>query len=240
MQKTISCILLYALSWAVAIGQNDAAREKFTPFYTRDAAPLLEKIIPAPPSLSDPLFFNDWAQYQWGLSQRETERGRQAVIDARIGAAYFMKRFSPVVGKELTPEGYPELYRLFKRLHLTEQEAGYSAKKFFHRVRPYQQYHEPSGVPSHERATDFTSYPSGHTHCAWLIGLTMASIAPEHTEEILNIAYEIGQSRVIVGFHYQSDVDMGRIAGSVTYARVNAEPEFRKQMDKVRREYARH
>lgn len=240
MRKIVFCLIICGCSVAALLAENKVTEEKFTPFYTRKAAPLLEKVIPTPPSITDPLFYNDWTQYQWGISQRNTERGQVAVSDARINAAYFMKRFTPAVGIELTPETHPELYRLFRRLHLTEQEAGYSAKKYFRRVRPYQQYHEPSGVPSHEHQTDFTSYPSGHTHCAWLVGLVLASIDPAHTEEIIKVAYEIGQSRVIVGFHYQSDVDMGRIAGSVTFARVSAEPEFQKLLEKARKEYARH
>jgi acid phosphatase (class A) len=56
----------------------------------------------------------------------------------------------------------------------------------------------------------------------------------------MKIAYDIGQSRVIVGFHYQSDVDMGRLAGSITFARVSAEPEFQKQWQKARKEYLKY
>ena len=106
-------------------------------------------------------------------------------------------------------------------------------------MRPYQQFKEPSGVPRHENATDFTSYPSGHTHASWLVGLALASIDPEHTEGIMKVAYELGQSRVIVGFHYQSDVDAGRVAASITFARVMSEPEFQKQYEKARKEYAK-
>ena len=56
----------------------------------------------------------------------------------------------------------------------------------------------------------------------------------------MKVAYELGQSRVIVGFHYQSDVDMGRIAGSITFARVMAEPEFQKQYEKARKEFIKN
>lgn len=211
--------------------------EKFTPFYTKDEAPHMERVIPSPPELTDAQFFYDWTQYQWGKSIRETERGQLAVADAGINAEYFMKRFSPVVGRELTPDEYPHLYRLFSRLHLTEQQAGASAKAYFHRVRPYQQYKEPTSVPRHENPTDFTSYPSGHTHASWLVGLALTAIDPAHTEDIMKVAYELGQSRVIVGFHYQSDVDMGRVVSSITFARLQSEPEFQKMMEKARKEY---
>lgn len=222
---------------SLGLSAQDVKDEKFTPFYTKDEAPKMENVIPNPPELTDAQFFYDWTQYQWGKSIRDTERGQLAVADAGINAEYFMKRFSPCVGRNLTPQEYPHLYRLFSRLHLTEQQAGASAKAFFHRVRPYQQYKEPTSVPRHENPQDFSSYPSGHTHASWLVGMALVALDPAHTEEIMKAAYELGQSRVIVGFHYQSDVDMGRVVGSITFARLQSEPEFQKMMEKARKEY---
>ncbi|MBO4641887.1 MAG: phosphatase PAP2 family protein [Bacteroidaceae bacterium] len=226
-----------AMLFSLNIVAQGVKSEKFTPFFTKEVAPRMERVIPEPPALTDALFFYDWTQYQWGKSIRDTERGELAVKDAGINAEYFMKRFSPVVERELTPDEYPHLYRLFSRLHLTEQQAGASAKAYFHRVRPYQQYKEPTAVPNHESPTDFTSYPSGHTHASWLVGLALTAIDPAHTEDIMKVAYELGQSRVIVGFHYQSDVDAGRVVSSITFARLQSEPEFQKMMEKARKEY---
>lgn len=211
--------------------------QRALPFFSREDAPHLENILPPPPGLTDPLFFNDWAMYNWGKSIRETDRGALAVEDAHIGAGSFMKRFSEVLTCEVTPENSPALYRLLERAHRTTDTVGRSAKTYFSRVRPYQQYKEPSGVPQSERPTDFTSYPSGHTHAAWVAGMIFTAIDPVNTEPIMKIAYEMGQSRVIVGFHYQSDVDAGRIAGSVTFARLCAEPEFLTMLQEAKDEF---
>ena len=235
---TIAAMLLFAIS---SFAQNtDVTKETFTPFYTSDKAPHLEKILPPPPEPNSSRFMDDWAQYQWGKSIRNTERGQLAVEDAGISAAYFMKRYSPAVGRELTPEDYPELYRLFYRAHRTEGQAGRSAKTYFARMRPYQLFHEQTAVPMAENPNDFTSYPSGHTHASWLIGLILTAIDPDHTEDIMKVAYEIGQSRVIVGFHFQSDIDAGRVAGSVTFARLLSEPEFMQQLEAARKEYSQN
>lgn len=215
-------------------------KQEETPFYTKDVAPHMEKVLPEPPALTDPRFFDDWAQYLWGKSIRETERGELAVKDAGLSQEYFMERFSPVLSAPVSPETHPVLYKLIGKCHKTEQQAGASAKAYFKRVRPYQQYKEPSGVPSHEWPTDFTSYPSGHTHISWLVGLVLTTLDPAHTEDIMKVAYELGQSRVIVGFHYQSDVDAGRVVGSITFARLCAEPEFQKMLEKARKEYEKN
>ena len=220
MMKRFILISVMVVS-VLSLMAQDVRNEEFTPFYTKDVAPHMEMVIPEPPALTDSRFFDDWTQYQWGKSIRDTERGELAIADAGISAEYFMKRFSDAVERQLTPDEYPHLYRLFARLHLTEQQGGASAKAYFHRVRPYQQYKEPSG----------------QTHASWLVGLALAAIDPAHTEAIMKTAYELGQSRVIVGFHYQSDVDMGRVVGSITFARLQSEPEYQKMMEKARKEY---
>lgn len=225
----------------LCLAAQNQKSEKTTPFYTREEAPHLENVLPAPPALNDPLFFNDWCQYLWGKSIRDTERGQQAVVDAKLGGSFFFKRYSEAMGvKTMTKEDYPALYALLKKAHYTEMEAGASAKKSFARVRPYQQYKEASGVPEYESPDDFTSYPSGHTHAAWLTGMIMTAVAPEYTEQIMKAAYEVGQSRVIVGFHYQSDVDAGRICASITFARLCSMPEFLNMLEKAKKEFAKN
>ena len=62
----------------------------------------------------------------------------------------------------------------------------------------------------------------------------------KNAEQIMKVAYELGQSRVIVGFHYQSDVDAGRVVGSITFARLCADETFQKMLDKARREFAKN
>lgn len=230
-----SLMLLMALS--ASAQKNDVTKEKFTPFYTSEEAPKLENVLPEPPAYNSTRYQDDWAMYQWGKSVRNTERGQQAIEDAGINAGYFMKRFSPAMGVDLTPEEFPHLFRLLNKAHLTEQQAGRSAKRHFARVRPYQQFNEPSAVPQAENPTDYTSYPSGHTHASWLAGLILTAIDPDHTEAIMKTAYELGQSRVIVGFHYQSDIEAGRVAGSITFARLCAEEEFQKLLKKAMKEF---
>lgn len=229
MKKYLFTAIILSIGLS-AMAQQERKDEAPTPFYTTEEAPRLEMILPDPPAINSVRFQDDWAMYQWGKSIRNTDRGELAVEDAGIHAAYFMKRFSPAVGTELTPEAYPRLFDLLNRAHLTEQQAGASAKRHFARVRPYQQFNEPTAVPQAENPSDYTSYPSGHTHASWLVGLILTVIAPDHTEEIMKTAYEMGQSRVIVGFHYQSDIEAGRVAGSITFARLCSDAEFQEML----------
>jgi hypothetical protein len=49
-------------------------------------------------------------------------------------------------------------------------------------------------------------------------------------------AYQYGQGRVITGYHWQSDVEAGRLVGSAVYARLHNSEEFLKQFDRVKKE----
>ena len=82
MNKKILSLAVMLPMFLCSFAQDDVTKEKFTPFYQMADAPHMEKVLPAPPALTDSRFFYDWTQYQWGKSIRETERGKQAIADA--------------------------------------------------------------------------------------------------------------------------------------------------------------
>ncbi len=57
-------------------------------------------------------------------------------------------------------------------------------------------------------------------------------------EGLLARGYEFGQSRVIAGYHWQSDVDAGRMAGSVLYQMIRNHERFIGQLARARAEFA--
>ena len=83
------------------------------------------------------------------------------------------------------------------------------------------------------------SYPSGHTIEGWSAALVLMELNPERADTILARGYMYGESRVIAGYHWQSDVDAGRLAASAAIARLHADKRFQRLMRKARREYRR-
>jgi len=83
------------------------------------------------------------------------------------------------------------------------------------------------------------SYPSGHTMRGWVTALLLAEIAPERADTIFARGWMYGESRVIEGAHWQSDVDVSRAAASIAYAALQTSSAFREQMEAAKAEYAR-
>ena len=108
------------------------------------------------------------------------------------------------------------------------------------RKRPYVQFNEPTLVPRDEEELRHSgSYPSGHTARGWAMALILIELNPEAQDKLLKRGYEYGESRVIAGFHYQSDVDIARVAASGVVARLHADKAFCRQLEKAKKEYAR-
>ena len=193
-------------------------------------------ILPEAPLPNDAIFSYDFSQYLWGKLQRNNDRGTQAKEDAKLQIDNVLANFSPCMGVTLTRSNSPTLAHLLAGL--VNCGATTTAKKHYMRVRPFVLFNEPSLTPEDEPylVTD-GSYPSGHSAFGWAAALILTEINPDRQDEILKYGYEFGQSRVICGVHFQSDVDAGRIMGAAMVARLHADKQFRKQLCKAKKEF---
>ena len=106
------------------------------------------------------------------------------------------------------------------------------------RTRPFVYYNQQTLVPEQEEShINNGSYPSGHTVLGWTMALLLSDINPAVADQLLARGYEYGQSRVIAGYHWQSDVDASRLGGSVLYAKLQGNERFRDQLAKAQQEF---
>lgn len=197
-----------------------------------------QSFLPTPPDPDSAHFAYDREQYEWGKALRDTERGAQAVRDADLSDGWIDRGFGEAFGFPITPADAPEIYRLIENL---KEDAGdlatRTAKQHYMRPRPFVVFGEPTATPGDEPALRANgSYPSGHTSIGWATALVLAELNPERQTEILKRGYDFGQSRVIVGAHFQSDVDAGRVIGAMTVARLHADKGFIKRLEKSKKE----
>ena len=106
------------------------------------------------------------------------------------------------------------------------------------RLRPYVYYKEGTLIPEkEEKHAGEGSWSSGHTALGWTTALLLIDINPAATDGIMARAYEHGQSRVIAGYHWQTDVDAARLAASLLYIKLQGNERFQQQMAKARQEF---
>ena len=67
----------------------------------------------------------------------------------------------------------------------------------------------------------------------------MSEVSPECQNEVLRIGFQYGYDRLIVGYHWASDIEAGRILACAVVARLNADPDFQKLLKKAREEYVK-
>ena len=192
--------------------------------------------LPAPPDTLDASFAYDMSQYYWGKSVRDTERGAMAIADADCGTSHLCEIFSPYMAITISSEATPAIYKMLNNAVGTINKGVSNCKSYYKRVRPFQRFGDP--VASGESLSQ-TSYPSGHTCRGWAMALLLVELDPTNQDAILQRGYEFGQSRVIVGAHWQSDVDAGRVVASACFARIHTDPTFMEDMAAAREEYIR-
>ena len=62
--------------------------------------------------------------------------------------------------------------------------------------------------------------------------------APTMSQYAAVDALQYGENRVIAGAHWQSDVDMTRLAAAIAYSRLQTIPTFRSQMERAKSEFS--
>ncbi len=246
--RNATCIICLAVATLFSYAQDAVPAKKIKDHRTNPELFFLQEgdvpnsylLLPPPPDGASITFLNDQARYTWGKTMRNTPRGDQAVTDARVDGNGVPEAFSEAFGVEID-ENTPEILKLVIGMREDAGDLGTrEAKNYYNRQRPFSFYDEDTCNPEQqEELSTNGSYPSGHTSIGWATALVLAEINPERQNEILKRGYEMGESRVICGYHFQSDVDAGRITGAVTVARLHADPAFQEQLSKAKAEFSR-
>jgi acid phosphatase (class A) len=170
---------------------------------------------------------------------RGTPRWLQAARDADLRFPQAADSFSCAIDTPITQETTPHLYMLLRRSLTDSGLATYPAKDHYQRVRPFVRHDDASCTPHQEASLRKDgSYPSGHSTIGWAWALILAEVAPERANALLARGLSFGQSRVICGVHWQSDVTAGRVIGACAVASLLGEGVFRAELEAAKKEVA--
>ena len=228
--------LFLILSLAVAL---IAHSQEPQPLLTPQQMPNPVRFLPPPPDKASDAFAYDQSQYRWGKEQRlDSARLSIAVRDADWSIDCICREFSEPFGMTISKEATPSIFRLLYVALISADMVGKLPKDYYKRTRPYVYYGEPTIYPQdEEELRNNGSYPSGHTIEGWSAALILTELNPDRADTILARGYMYGESRVIAGYHWQSDVDAGRLAASAAIARLHADRRFMRLLRKAHREF---
>ena len=216
-----------------------AQKKHVNAYFTATEMPDLLRWMPAPPDSTSSQFAFDVLAHLHGKGQRQDSvRADIALRDAVYGAKTIVNEFSPIFGLQISPEETPEIYRVLEEGLATCDSICTLPKSYWKRKRPFMAFNEPTLTPKEEKFLRSNgSYPSGHAILGWAAALLLTEINPAAQDSLMARGLMFGQSRVIVGAHWQSDVEMGRLAASAAYARLHTSERFLEQMRKARAEF---
>lgn len=83
------------------------------------------------------------------------------------------------------------------------------------------------------------SYPSGHATVGAMNAILLARMVPERRDALFERGWAHGDARVISGVHFPSDVEAGRILGTLLVGLLDEDPRFRADLDAARLELRR-
>ena len=230
--KRLGIVIVLLCCWSTAQAQDI--------YFNASELPDLVKCLPAPPEKGSPAFKYDVQRYKWGKAQRNhPERADMARRDAVWSYEALLKELSVPFGREISAEATPELWKLITTSLATTDQMRVAPKAFYHRTRPFVYFKEKAFLEDDAQFSGEGSYPSGHTMRSWTAALILAEVNPSAAEAIYARAWECGISRVISGAHWQSDVDVTRLAASIGYSRLQTSAAFRAQMALAQAEFRR-
>lgn len=208
-------------------------------YLDRKLLPDSRALLPPPPAPGSAAQAADDAAFRATVAQRNTPRWALARADNELRFPQAAGTFACALDVAIGPDTTPHLHTLLRRTLVDAGLSTYGAKDHYKRTRPFVAEKAPLCAPEEaERLAKDGSYPSGHSALGWAWALVLTQIAPERTNALLQRGHAFGQSRVVCGAHWQSDVDQGRVMGAAAVARLQSDPVFRAQLDAARAEVA--
>jgi acid phosphatase (class A) len=139
------------------------------------------------------------------------------------------------VDPQLTKAAFPKLYAMLQRVLETSDATAEVAKTYWKQRRPYL---VDERVQILIKAHASFSYPSGHTTDSYVLAYVLSQIFPEKTGAFYVRSEEIAQHRVLVGMHFQRDLNGGRQLAGLLSGNLMQSADFLRDLEMAKKEVA--
>src|SRR5690606_31408371 len=192
-----------------AVPAGGAAPQRAQGYLAREDVPDYKLFLAPPPAAGSALDNAEMQLYRDTRTLEGSPRWQLAAQDAEIGQRPLFRDFSCAVGMELDAVKTPTLARAIARASADLGAIIGPAKDHYAKPRPFTVEQGSTCVPVTESFAASGSYPSGHASVGWLYALLLAEADPANADAILARGRVYGESRVVCGVHYASDVEGG-------------------------------
>jgi len=105
-------------------------------------------------------------------------------------------------------------------------------KNYFVRIRPY----KLESKLDNQEETNWAAYPSGHATNSYVNAYLYSELLPEFSSYFIKDAFDMAHSREIIGVHYPSDSESGRLLAWQLVKRLLANEKFKKDFEAAKEE----
>ena len=211
-------------------------------------------LLPPPPAADSPA---QQADLQAVLEAQRAAHADGTVAHAVADVEQSCGRFSDALGDDLTSTSNSKLLAFLDEAARKGALISVPAKKYWKRTRPYAysaqverlgdmapQWKTAAGIemggmsnPEKEKAANeraHSSYPSGHATFGTVCAILLAEMVPEKREALFARNRDYDHSRMVVGAHFPTDLEAGRIVGTLAAQLLLQDPRVRRELAAAR------
>ncbi|MDP3321763.1 MAG: phosphatase PAP2 family protein, partial [Bosea sp. (in: a-proteobacteria)] len=192
----------------------------------------IASLIGLPPAMNSPEQKREFDEVLQITLARTPEREKAAIADQYQTLARFLEGADiPFAGNE-----HREVRLLYREAQIEMGIVLLGVRRLTNRQRPFTVWNKVRVKPCPGGRPEGTSFPAGHAATAALYAELLSVAAPEMAARFEERVKDYGESRLVCGFHYRSDLAAGDKAGRAVAQALLADRAFRARFDETRAE----
>ncbi len=220
MKRLFTSPLVLAAAIALATGSTSALADQG--IYLNSDQIDLTKVLAPPPAEGSAMQKADLAR----VLEVQRTRTPEQVTSAKADVHKSVFRFADVLGPSFNEANLPKTAALFDAAEKDAAMIAKDGKEYFKRPRPFVKNSEVHPAVLINPRDYYSSYPSGHSTYGYMTAILLAQMVPEKRAQIFARGRKFGQNRIVDGVHYPSDVEAGRIDGTLIAEALMQNPKF--------------
>ncbi len=224
-----TALLGAGLALGLGLAQPASAQQRPYLLWLDGAKLDIAKIIGLPPAQNSPEGKAEFEQVQQITLNRTPEREKAAIADQRLALVNFLNGMDT----GYVDNTHREVRLLFREAQVELGILLRSVHRLTSRQRPFQLWAKVRVKPCPGARPEGTSFPSGHAATAALYAELLKTAVPELDDKLEERVKSYGESRLICGFHYPSDLVAGDKVGRAVAKALLADRAFKVRFDET-------